>query len=43
MMMDKCIVLKGNKAKCIPIRDVKKGDKNCCWRRRDSNHSSKKT
>jgi lysine-ketoglutarate reductase/saccharopine dehydrogenase-like protein (TIGR00300 family) len=27
MMMDKCIVLKGNKAKCIPIRDVKKGDR----------------
>ena len=27
MMMDKCIVVKGNKAKCIPIRDVKKGDK----------------
>jgi len=27
MMMDKCIILKGNKAKCIPIRDVKKGDR----------------
>ncbi len=27
MMMDKCIVLKGNKAKCVPILDVKKGDK----------------
>ena len=27
MMMDKCIVVKGSKAKCIPIRDVKKGDK----------------
>ncbi len=27
MMMDKCIVLKGNKAKCIPIREVKKGDR----------------
>jgi len=27
MMMDKCIVLKGNNAKCIPIRDVKKGDR----------------
>ena len=27
MMMDKCIILKGNKSKCIPIRDVKKGDK----------------
>ena len=27
MMMDKCIVVKSNKAKCVPIRDVKKGDK----------------
>ncbi len=27
MMMDKCIVVKGNNAKCIPIRDVKKGDR----------------
>ena len=27
MMMDKCIVVKANKAKCVPIRDVKKGDK----------------
>ena len=27
MMMDKCIVLKGNRAFCVPIRDVKKGDK----------------
>ena len=27
MMMDKCIILKGNKAKCVPIRDVKKGDR----------------
>lgn len=27
MMMDKCIVVKGNKASCIPIRDVKKGDR----------------
>ena len=27
MMMDKCIILKGNKAKCIPILDVKKGDR----------------
>ena len=27
MMMDKAIVIKGNKAKCIPIREVKKGDK----------------
>jgi len=27
MMMDKCIVLKGNNAKCIPILDVKKGDR----------------
>ena len=27
MMMDKCIVVKGNTAKCVPIRDIKKGDK----------------
>lgn len=27
MMMDKCIVVKSDKAKCIPIRDIKKGDK----------------
>ena len=27
MMMDKCIVVTGNKAKCVPIREVKKGDK----------------
>ena len=27
MMMDKCIVVKSNKAKCTPIRDVKKGYK----------------
>jgi lysine-ketoglutarate reductase/saccharopine dehydrogenase-like protein (TIGR00300 family) len=26
MMMDKCIVVKGNRAVCTPIRDVKKGD-----------------
>ena len=26
MMMDKCIVVKGSKAYCVPIRDVKKGD-----------------
>jgi lysine-ketoglutarate reductase/saccharopine dehydrogenase-like protein (TIGR00300 family) len=26
MMMDKCIVIKGNQASCTPIRDVKKGD-----------------
>jgi len=26
MMMDKCIVVKGNKAHCVPVRDVKKGD-----------------
>ena len=26
MMMDKCIVIKGNKAFCVPIRDVKKHD-----------------
>ena len=27
IMMDKCIVVKGNKAKCVPILDLKKGDK----------------
>lgn len=27
MMMDKCIVVKGNKAICVPIREIKKGDK----------------
>jgi lysine-ketoglutarate reductase/saccharopine dehydrogenase-like protein (TIGR00300 family) len=27
MMMDKCIIVKGNKAACVPIRDVRKGDK----------------
>ena len=26
MMMDKCIVVKGNRAFCVPIRDVKKDD-----------------
>lgn len=26
MMMDKCIVVKDNRAFCVPIRDVKKGD-----------------
>lgn len=26
MMMDKCIVVKSGKAKCVPIRDIKKGD-----------------
>ena len=26
-MMDKCIVVKGKHALCIPIRQVKKGDK----------------
>ena len=26
MMMDKCIVVKGSKAFCVPVRDVKKGD-----------------
>ena len=25
-MMDKCIVVKGNRAFCIPVRDIKKGD-----------------
>ncbi len=25
-MMDKCIVVKGDKAFCVPVRDVKKGD-----------------
>ena len=27
MMMDKCVVVKSNTAKCVPVRDVKKGDK----------------
>ena len=27
MMMDKCIIVKGNKATCVPIREVRKGDK----------------
>ena len=27
MMMDKCIIIKGNKAACVPIREVRKGDK----------------
>jgi len=26
MMMDKCIVVKNNRAFCVPVRDVKKGD-----------------
>ncbi len=26
MMMDKCIVIKDNRAFCVPVRDVKKGD-----------------
>ncbi len=26
MMMDKCIVVKSAKAKCVPIREIKKGD-----------------
>ncbi|MEK6980614.1 MAG: TIGR00300 family protein [Thermoproteota archaeon] len=26
MMMDKCIVFKNNRAFCVPVRDVKKGD-----------------
>ncbi|MDH3766486.1 MAG: TIGR00300 family protein [Nitrosopumilus sp.] len=26
MMMDKCIVVKGNRAFCVPVRDIKKGD-----------------
>lgn len=26
MMMDKCIVVKNNRAFCIPVRDIKKGD-----------------
>lgn len=26
MMMDKCIVVQGKKAFCVPVRDVKKGD-----------------
>jgi len=27
MMMDKCIVVKSNTATCVPIREIKKGDK----------------
>ena len=27
MMMDKCIIVKGNKATCVSIREVRKGDK----------------
>jgi lysine-ketoglutarate reductase/saccharopine dehydrogenase-like protein (TIGR00300 family) len=27
MMMDKCIVIKENRAFCVPVRDVRKGDK----------------
>ena len=27
IMMDKCIVVKGNRASCVPIRNVKRGDK----------------
>jgi len=27
MMMDKCIVVQANKAFCVPIREIKKGDK----------------
>jgi lysine-ketoglutarate reductase/saccharopine dehydrogenase-like protein (TIGR00300 family) len=27
MMMDKCIVVKDNRAFCVPIRDIKKGDR----------------
>lgn len=27
MMMDKCIIVKGNRAFCTPIRDIRKGDK----------------
>ena len=27
MMMDKCIIIKAKKALCVPIRQVKKGDK----------------
>ncbi|KAG2475954.1 MAG: hypothetical protein NPMRIOTA_50029 [Nitrosopumilales archaeon] len=26
IMMDKCIVVKSNKAKCVPIREIKRGD-----------------
>ncbi|MBI3841877.1 MAG: TIGR00300 family protein [Thaumarchaeota archaeon] len=26
MMMDKCIVVKGNRVRCMPIREIKKGD-----------------
>ncbi|MDC8438281.1 MAG: TIGR00300 family protein, partial [Candidatus Nitrosotenuis sp.] len=27
MMMDKCIVVKNGRASCVPIREIKKGDK----------------
>jgi lysine-ketoglutarate reductase/saccharopine dehydrogenase-like protein (TIGR00300 family) len=27
MMMDKCIVIKDNRAFCVPVRDIRKGDK----------------
>ncbi len=27
MMMDKCIVVKDNRAFCVPVRDIRKGDK----------------
>jgi len=27
MMMDKCIVIRSNKAECVPIRSIRKGDK----------------
>jgi len=27
MMMDKCIVVKGGRASCVPVRDVRKGDR----------------
>jgi len=27
MMMDKCVVVKGSYASCVPVRDVRKGDK----------------
>lgn len=27
MMMDKCIVVRSNKAECVPIRSIRKGDK----------------
>ena len=41
MMMDKCIVVKGKKAFCVPVRDVKKGDQDNCWRRWNKDHTTR--